>query len=474
MSGCETHDVAIALDRAFTEGDPPGSSAGQHRVARFERFLDARADGPLSPVRPVTGSHSEYQDNHAGRPPALPDNLSGGDEEFTAGRADEFHFDTALVKEAFAHVEVHAQKAMEYFYAHLFVQHPEMRAMFPLTMSEHRERVFAALARLVWSMDAPVALGTYLGELGVEHRRFGVKKKHYTAFFDALLATVQHFSGPAWTERTRQAFTSAVGHTAAVMVRAADLDAQHQPAWWLGEVVRHELRSPSLAVLRIRPDPPLRYHSGQYLSVQVARWPRVWRKYSIANAPRPDGLLDLHVRAVPGGMVSSALVHHCQAGDTVLLGQARGEMKAPAERERDLVCIAGGSGLAPIKAIIEEVIAAGAGPGRRPGICLFVGAQYPGELYDMPALRAMESDYPPLTVIPVVSADPGFAGVRGMLPAVVRQRASCAGREIYVCGPDAMVAETRRLLARRSAAQSIHNDPPAAPDDLLTHAQPEA
>lgn len=467
--------MAIALDRAFTEDDPPGRSAGQHRIARFERFLDARAGGPLPPVRPVAGSHSEYQGNHAGRPPALPDDLSGGDEEFTAGRADDFHFDTALVKEAFAHVEPHVPKAMEYFYAHLFVQHPEMRAMFPLTMSEHRERVFAALACLVWSMDAPVALSTYLGELGVQHRKFGVKKKHYTAFFDALLATVRHFSGPAWTEQTRQAFTTAVGHTAAVMLRAADLDAQHQPAWWLGEVVRHELRSPGLAVLRIRPDRPLRYRSGQYLSVQVARWPRVWRKYSIANAPRPDGLLDLHVRAVPGGMVSNALVHHCQAGDTVLLGQARGEMKAPADRERDLVCIAGGSGLAPIKAIIEEVIAAGAGPGRRPGICLFVGAQYPGELYDMPALRAMEAGYPPLTVIPVVSADPGFAGARGMLPAVVRQRASCAGREIYVCGPDAMVRETKRLLACRGAAQAIHNDPPAAvTDDLLTGAHPEA
>ena len=298
---------------------------------------------------------------------AVPDNLPGRDEEFTAGRADKFHFDTALVKEAFAHVEAHAQKAMEYFYAHLFIQHPEMRAMFPLTMSEHRERVFAALARLVWSMDAPAALSAHLGELGVEHRKFGVKKKHYAAFFDALLATVQHFSGPAWTERTQQAFTTARrahrgGHAA-----GGDLDAQRQPAWWVGEVVRHELRSPSLAVLRIRPDQPLRYRPGQYLSVQVPRWPRVWRNYSIANAPRPDGLLDLHVRAVPGGMVSNALVHHCQAGDTVLLGPARGDMTAPADRERDLVCIAGGSGLAPIKAIIEEVIAAGAGPVRQPG-----------------------------------------------------------------------------------------------------------
>jgi NAD(P)H-flavin reductase/hemoglobin-like flavoprotein len=350
---------------------------------------------------------------------------------------------------------------MEYFYAHLFIQHPEMRAMFPLTMSEHRERVFGAFARLVWSLDAPAVLSDYLEQLGVAHRKFGVKEKHYAAFFDALLATVQHFCGPAWTQQTQQAFAAALEFTAAGMLQAAQRDAQRQPAWWVGEVIRHELRTPSLAVLRIRPDQPLRYRAGQYLAVQVARWPRVWRYYSIANAPRPDGLLDLHVRAVPGGMVSNALVHHCQAGDTILLGPARGDLTLGTDQERDLVCVAGGSGLAPIKAIIEEVIAAGASPGRRRGVSLFVGAQRAAELYDLPALRAMEAAYPPLTVVPVVSADPDFAGVRGMLPAVIRQRASCAGREIYVCGPDAMVSETKRLLARRSAAQLIHHDPPA-------------
>ncbi len=352
---------------------------------------------------------------------------------------------------------------MQYFYSHLFIKHPDMRAMFPLTMSEHRDRVFGALARLVWSLDAPEALSAYLEQLGVEHRRFGVKEKHYAAFFEALLATVRHFNGPAWTDRTQQAFTAALEHAATVMLRAADRDAQHQPAWWVGEVVRHELRCPGLAVLTIRPDQPLRHRPGQYLSVQVARWPRIWRNYSIANAPRADGLLDLHVRAIAGGMVSNVLVHHCQVGDTMLLGAARGNMAARADLGRDLVCIAGGTGLAPIKAIIEGVIgAAGSAPGRRPGISLFVGAQRADQLYDLPALRAMESAYPPLTVIPVVSADPDFAGVRGMLPAVVRQRASCAGREIYVCGPDAMVRETERLLTRRSAAQFIHHDPPAA------------
>jgi NAD(P)H-flavin reductase/hemoglobin-like flavoprotein len=395
----------------------------------------------------------------------MPGNSVAAREDFQAARAERPDFDTALVKEAFAQVAAHAGYAMEYFYAHLFLRHPELRGMFPLTMSEHREHVSDALAQLAWSMDSPAALSAYLEQLGRKHRTFGVKQKHYAAFFDALLATVAHVNGSSWTAPAQAACTAALDHTAAVMLRAAEVDAQRQPRWWVGEVVRHELRSPSLAVLRIRPDQPLRYRAGQYLPVQIARWPRTWRNFSIANAPRADGLLDLHVRAVPGGMVSNSLVHHCQAGDTILLGPARGDLAVPADQERDLVCIAGGSGLAPVKAIIEEVIATARDGGSRPAISLFVGAQRTEDLYDLPALRAMETAYPPLTVIPVVSADPGFPGVRGLLPTVVRQRASCAGREVYVCGPDAMVLETKRFLARRSAVQFIHHDPLSGPAD---------
>jgi NAD(P)H-flavin reductase/hemoglobin-like flavoprotein len=469
MSGCETYGVAIALDRGFPEDEPPGNYAGQHRHAILDRPLEARSARQLFPIGAVTESHSASQDEQVSQEPLPRDNRATGNEEFNTAGFNELSFDATLVKEAFARVETHASQALEYFYAHLFVQHPELRAMFPLTMSEHRQRVFAALARLVWSVDSPAALNAYAGQLGRDHRKFGVKERHYSAFFDALLTTVQYFSGTAWTAQTQAAFSAALDYTAAVMLRAAALDAEREPPWWVGEVVRHQLRGPSLAVLTIRPDQPLRYRAGQYVSVQVARWPRIWRDFSIANAPRADGQLDLHVRAVAGGMVSNALVHHLQAGDSVLLGPARGEMTAPGDPERDLVCIAGGTGLAPLKAIIEEVISA-ARTGRRPSISLFFGAQREDELYDMPDLRVMESAYQPLTVIPVVSADPGFAGIRGLLPPVVRQRASCAGKEIYICGPDAMVREARRLLARRSAAQFIHHDPPRTPGEELHQA----
>jgi NAD(P)H-flavin reductase len=366
-----------------------------------------------------------------------------------------------LVKESFAAVEAHAPEAMEHFYAWLFVRHPEIRAMFPLAMTEHRERVFSALARIVWSLDSPETLASFLGQLGRDHRKFAVKDKHYEAFFGALLGTVRHFSAGTWTAGIQAAWEATLGGVAASMRAAAAADAERAPAWWLGEIVQHDTRRRDLAVLTIRPDQPLRYLPGQYLSVQVGRWPRVWRNFSIANAPRANGLLDLHVRAVPGGMVSAALVHHVQPGDTLLLGPARGEMTIREDCSDDLLCIAGGTGLAPVKALIEGVIsAAGQARQARPRkIALYVGARNAGDLYDMRDLALLEVSYPLLTVVPVVADDPGWQGLTGLLPDAVRQHAACENREVFISGPAAMVTEAVRMLSRRIPRQHIHHDP---------------
>ena len=346
---------------------------------------------------------------------------------------------------------------MEHFYARLFVRYPEIRSMFPHAMHDHMERVFASLARIVWSIDDPDSLGDYLGQLGRAHRKFGVKDKHYEPFLGVLVDTVRHFNGHYWTAETQAAWQAALHRVSSIMLAAADADAARQPPWWIGEVVRHDLRCPDLAVLTIRPDQPLSYVAGQYLAVQVPRWPRVWRNFSIANAPRADGLIDLHVRAVRGGMVSGSLVHNTWPGDTVLLGQACGEMTASADRGRDLVCVAGGTGLAPIKAIIEGAAHAST-PDERRKITLFFGARTEDDLYDLRDLQVLEWIYPALTVIPVVSAA-GFNGVTGMLPEVAARCARCEGADIFVSGPEPMVAQTVRLLAGRARIGQIRHDP---------------
>jgi NAD(P)H-flavin reductase/hemoglobin-like flavoprotein len=398
-------------------------------------------------------------------------------------------FDAHAVKESFAALMANAPLAMEYFYSHLFTASPESRAMFPLDMSQMRERLFAALSRLVWILDSPPESAAYLAQLGREHRKYGVKEQHFSAFFGALLDTAAYFSGSAWTGETEAAWHGALEYAARTMRTAADADARDYPAWWVGEIVAHDRRTDSVAVLTIRPDNPLPYQAGQYVPVQVPRWPRVWRPYSIANAPRADGLISLHVRAVPGGMVSADLVRHACAGDTVLLGPAAGEMVAPAG-DRDLTCVAGGTGLAPVKAIVEAAAGGRRLGGRARRITLFVGARHVADVYDLPDLQALQSARPGLQVVVVLSEDSvlsrqpllsqqqaaaGLTAMTGMLPGAVAGFGGLAESEVYISGPPAMVRRTTLLLAGHVPADRVHHDPlPADPGRAARLVQAQA
>lgn len=465
--------------------------------------ISAAATGPAIPDGPVateTASVSQKAVDHApaARPPGPPGNhvpaaRAPADWALAAGAASAAQVETRrelarqqeaaaeaqaqiaaavaqlpdgsvrLVKKSFAALEPVSADVMQYFYAWLFVQHPELRAMFPLAMTAHRQRVFDALARLVWSTGSPAEFADQISHLARDHRKFGVRAAHFKPFFAALLAAIREHSTGTWTSATQQAWEEALDCISAGLQTAAGAAAASSPPWWLGQIVCHDRRGPDLAVLTIRPGQPLPYLPGQYLSVQVARWPRIWRSYSIANAPRASGLIDLHVRAVPGGMVSNALVQHAQTGDSLLLGPAEGTMTIPEHGPgRDLLCIAGGTGLAPVKALIEGVIAT-AGPATATatarGITLFAGARRATALYDMADLASLSARYPQLTVIPVVSDDPDWTGMAGLLPDVVRQQAACEDREVFVSGPGPMVAAVLRVLAGRAPAERIHYDP---------------
>jgi NAD(P)H-flavin reductase/hemoglobin-like flavoprotein len=362
-----------------------------------------------------------------------------------------------IVKETFAYLMSDADAAMEYFYGRLFATSPDTRALFPMSMEVQRERMFSALAELICSLDNQPGTVEHLGKLGRQHRRFGVIDKHYTAFFAALRDTAQHFIGSAWVAETATAWQVALDYIAETMRAEAQLDSRTSPAWWVAEIVSYELRSPGVGVLRLRPSQPLPYEAGQYVPVQVTRWPRVWRPYSIANAPRATGLLELHVRTVPGGLVSNTLVHHSAIGDCVLLGAAAGAMTL-ADSDRDLLCVAGGTGLAPIKAIIEQALSIPAA-WRQRRITLFVGARQHFDLYDLEDLQLLESACPSLRVLPVLSDEPGYGGLQGILPDVIGGHGLFENTEAYICGPDAMVRQTSALLAASIPASQIHYDP---------------
>jgi NAD(P)H-flavin reductase/hemoglobin-like flavoprotein len=329
--------------------------------------------------------------------------------------------------------------AITYFYGHLFAADPEIRAMFPAAMAQQRDRLASALAYLARAGEENAA---YLADLGRAHRKFGVREEHYEAFRQALTATLRKFAdGPRSAADCLRAFD----RDCEVMKNAANEDASRSPAWWVGEITGHELRGTDLAVLTVQPGEEFDYLPGQHVSVQTPHWPRLWRTYSIANAPRADGALTLHVRAVRGGLVSTALVHHCGPGDTLFLGAAAGRMTADTESSRDVLCLAGGTGLAPLKAIIEA-ISSSTTPGKRREIVLYHGVRRQADLYDLGDLRKMELDYPWLQVLPVTSEETADGVMGGTIPQIA-SRASWDGRDVYVSGPDEMIVKTVRVLA---------------------------
>lgn len=353
-----------------------------------------------------------------------------------------------------------------FFYAVLFVAHPELRELFPASMAAQRDRLFSALGRIVSQVDNTDNLVPYVAQLGRDHRRFDVQPEHYPAVGQALLTTLEHFLGAEWTPEVAADWEAAYGVLAQVMMDAAAEAAATVPPWWQADVVTHERRTPEIAVLQIVPKQQYGFVPGQSFAVETTYRPKVWRYLSPANAPRHDGSIELHVRAVDGGGVSSALVHSAQPGDVLRMGAPVGTRLTLGDSQRDLLLLAGGTGLAPLRALTEQVAAEG---GHR-RVYLFAGARTGRDLYDLPWLQFMASRYPWLTVVPTVSADAHYPGERGDVVDAALRRGRWDDHEVYVCGSAQMVTGTVDRLTRAGVHSArLHTEefettpPPDAP-----------
>ena len=314
--------------------------------------------------------------------------------------------------------------------------------MFPASMAAQRDRLVGALLQIVGNVHQVEAVVPYLRQLGVDHRKYDVLDEHYPEVGASLLATLEHFLGEAWTPDLAADWAEAYGLVAQVMTEAAHESTQ--PPWYEAEVVDHEQRVPGLAVLTLRPDRPVPYTPGQSVSVQTPLVPRLWRSYSPANAPRHDGTIELHVRAIDGGWVSGPLVYLTAKGDVLRLGAPIGEGLSMSQRaQSDILMLAGGTGLAPLRAIVEEL----ARHRQRRQVYLYVGGRTAAELYDLPMLRLLQQELSWLHVLPVVSRDPGSLMYPGEPAEVAVSHRSWADAEVFVCGSPTMVETSLRALA---------------------------
>lgn len=361
--------------------------------------------------------------------------------------------DTVRLKDSFTKVAMHGDDVPLFFYSDLFLKHPQVRDLFPISMKAQREHLIGALARIVAQVDRVDDLTVFLEDLGRDHRKFGAVAGHYEAVGDSLLTTLAHFAGEGWTPDLAADWQDAYAVVARVMLTAAEADEAVSPASWEGTVISCERRTFDISVLQIRPAPRLGFTPGQSVAIESPQRPRLWRYYSIANAPREDGTLDFHVRLIDGGAVSMALTYGQAVGGSLRLGPPVGVLTLDTTSGRDILMVAGSTGLAPLKAIIEQVAAGQTAP----HVHLFVCAKTAEGLYDLASLEKMATRYHWLTVVPTVSADRRFRGEIGRVPDVVLRAGNWARHDVYLAGPTNMVRDTAaRLTEAGTPREQIH------------------
>ena len=360
-----------------------------------------------------------------------------------------------LIRDSWAKAEPYIADISQFFYGMLFTLAPTTRDFFPINMEIQRGRLVRALVHIVQMVDRPDDLAPFLQQLGRDHRKFGVVPRHYEAVGTALLASLKNHLGREWTPQVERAWAEAFTIAARAMQDAAAAD-QNPPSWH-ATVVEHRRLTWDLALVRLVPDQLVPYHPGQYMSVEVPQRPRLWRYLSPANAPREDGGIEFHVRAVDGGWVSRAIVSHTQPGDVWRLGPPLGRLRVDRERSRGVLMVGGGTGVAPLRSILDHL----ALWGENPKVHLFYGGPSREDLYDLEELRGLASTNPWLSITPVVERGgevPGFE--QGTLADAVTRYGSWPNHDILVAGSPAMIRATvSRMLVAGSALDQIQYDP---------------
>jgi CDP-4-dehydro-6-deoxyglucose reductase, E3 len=190
--------------------------------------------------------------------------------------------------------------------------------------------------------------------------------------------------------------------------------------------------------LKLPANDPFRYLAGQYIDFLLADGRR--RSFSIANPPGAE-CIELHVRKVDGGFFTAHVFGAMKARDILRFEGPLGSFFLR-ESAKPIVFLAGGTGFAPIKAIVEEMRARGL---RRPAT-LYWGSRNREGLYMESLARQWSQEIPDFRFVPVISDDvpADWTGRTGFVhQAVLDDLPDLAGHEVYACGAPAMIEAAR-------------------------------
>lgn len=219
-----------------------------------------------------------------------------------------------------------------------------------------------------------------------------------------------------------------------------------------GDVVACRVRaidaaSPEVRIIQLEPaDAPLfEWRAGQYASFRIGDLEA--RDYSIANAPG-DGVIELHIRRSGAGGVSDYICDDLKPGDAVDVQGAFGGAYFRARHDGPLVAIAGGTGLAPMKAIVEAALAGGF----KKDVHLYFGVREESELYLERYFIELTHTYPNFRFVTVISEPTENSGRRTgfVSDAVAADFQLLYGHQCYLAGPPVMVDACASMLKLKS------------------------
>ncbi len=236
-------------------------------------------------------------------------------------------------------------------------------------------------------------------------------------------------------------------------------------------LTERERLSPTVVRLVFEPESALPWKAGQFIVLTHPSGEQ--RSYSIASVDELDFVLELHVREVRGGLVSNWLCSELEIGEVLLMrGPAGACIYNPEHTDRDLLLIAGGTGLAPLIGVARDALH----QGHKGHITLLHGVAAQADLYLHKRLRDLETAHSNLTYEAWVTEDcpESVEGVEqgGVVDAAFRvDRSECV---LYLAGPPGMVHAARyRAVLSGVARTDVFADPfddarPTMPDDAGT------
>lgn len=198
-------------------------------------------------------------------------------------------------------------------------------------------------------------------------------------------------------------------------------------------------RTPRIIEIHFRPvGPPMRYWPGQYVTIGDEAAGATLRCYSIANAPRPDGEIMLQVARLDDGQTSVWMHETVKIGDLVKLSGPYGTFIGDPSVDTPVLCIAAGSGLAPILSLAEAALRRGY---RKPVTLLF-SARTADDLYDFGLMKYWETRHRNFTYKPTLTRETKDGTLHGRIPEILpEQFKDLSQHSIFVAGSPEFVAD---------------------------------